>query len=100
MRLFKPLLAFAALTAALPSPDASDKSKAALDEKREAKPNPVKTDNMLILDARIDAHEKKGRTVNLSPRNNARDGKCPTPPAHALAVRELVSGAAIALVST
>jgi hypothetical protein len=77
MRLMKLVLAFAALAAALPSENVKENGfEVKLREPEPGpKPEPHK-DDVPILDARIDAHEKEGRTVNLSPRNN-REGKSP-----------------------
>ncbi|KAK4107136.1 hypothetical protein N656DRAFT_802952 [Canariomyces notabilis] len=77
MRLMKLVLAFAALAAALPSENVKENGfEVKLREPEPGpKPEPHK-DDVPILDARIDAHEKEGRTVNLSPRNN-REGLLP-----------------------
>ena len=75
MRLLKALIAFAALAAALPDPGDWVDPKAAAT--RDVPTKLGKYDNMPILDARIDAHEKEGRTVNLSPHNNPRSGLFP-----------------------
>lgn len=66
MRLFKAVLVFAALTAALPP------EKGATGEPKGPKPAPDK----LPLEVKIDSQEKERRTVNLSPRNNPREGEC------------------------
>ncbi|GAB1316924.1 hypothetical protein MFIFM68171_07134 [Madurella fahalii] len=71
MRILQAILALAALAIALPS----DNLKAAEAEVKARTPEPEPFDDAPILDARIDAHEKEGRTVNLSPHNN-RMGKC------------------------
>ncbi|KAK4098740.1 hypothetical protein N658DRAFT_560934 [Parathielavia hyrcaniae] len=94
MRLLKAIIAFAALAAALPSeraaavseikareadPEsepAADNSKSAIDVKVYNRSPDVEPDSP-VLDARIAAQEKEDRTVNLSPRNNPRDGLLP-----------------------
>lgn len=77
MRFFNVLLALAALATALPQAEVAERDLVSLKAKSaEADFQAVaaRDDAGPILDARIDAHEQEGRSVNLSPANNPRDG--------------------------
>jgi hypothetical protein len=74
MRFFSVTLLLVAAVTALPNAGNAFNAKAAearvapLADKRSADDGP-------ILDARIDAHNAEGRSVNLSPQNNHRMGR-------------------------
>jgi hypothetical protein len=77
MRFFSVALLLVAAVTALPNAgnaevafkaNAAEARAAPLADKRSA-------DDAPILDARIDAHQAEGRSVNLSPQNNRRMGR-------------------------
>lgn len=70
MRYIALLICLVTLVAALPEPVPAPGTIITDKEKRE----PLPVDDMPVLDSLIERHEKEGRTVNLSPQNNPRDG--------------------------
>jgi len=85
MRFSIVVLSFSAIAVGLPSAEPQDEAAVMIKAKmsglssipvlvRSAEVEEREAD-VPILDARIDAHEKEGRSVNLSPMNNAEHGK-------------------------